>query len=92
MKTNFLFLGIGFFIAAGPRFVGANHIASIEDGTPTPLFSQYVDEIQGTSLETLVTLALKQNYGLSTERKGIAIVEGAFKQAGARPNPTRNIA
>ncbi len=54
----------------------------------TSLYSLYVDQTEGTTVQSLISQASQQNRDLMAARQNIAIIRGRLIQSGLRPNPT----
>lgn len=74
-------------VADGNQQEGQNQPVVLNN-LPTPIFSRYVDQTGGTTIESLLSQALQQNRDLLAARQNVAIIRGRLIQAGLRPNPT----
>jgi outer membrane protein, heavy metal efflux system len=57
---------------------------------PTISYSQYVDPVEGVTMESLITEAAQRNAQLLAAQQNVAILRARLTQAGLRPNPTIN--
>jgi cobalt-zinc-cadmium efflux system outer membrane protein len=53
-----------------------------------PRAAQFIDPVDGFTVERLIEIALRENPSLEAARQEIARAEGERRQAGIRPNPT----
>jgi outer membrane protein, heavy metal efflux system len=74
-------------VAPGNQQEGQNQPVVLNN-LPTPIFSRYVDQTGGTTVESLLSQAVQQNRDLLAARQNVAIIRGRLIQAGLRPNPT----
>jgi cobalt-zinc-cadmium efflux system outer membrane protein len=71
---------IGFVLSAKPP-------NPIDSGEPRSLYSQYIDPVNGLTVDELVRYALTHNGELAAARQMIAEARGKLRQAGFKSNP-----
>ncbi len=82
-----VFFRIG-FTAATVSMAVLPLLAQVDRPAPVAGYAKYLDQTNGTTVERLVEMALRNNAELAAMQKEAAAAEALVRQAGLRPNPS----